>query len=80
MFYSPHLLMDLWVISSNEAYLSVTLFIVTLCLPVRGAHGMEVPWEIRLIPSVPAPTAAVSLNWQLIKFCGLVTVASSVLL
>lgn len=41
---------------------------------------MEIPWEIRLVLPVPAPTAAGSFSWQLIKFRGLVTVASSVLL
>lgn len=37
---------------------------------------MEVPQELRLVLSVPAPSTA-SLSWQSTKFCGLVTVVSS---
>lgn len=34
------------------------------------------PWELRLVLSVPAPST-VSLRWQSIKFCGLLTVVAS---
>lgn len=64
MYYSVHLLMDIWALPSHDAQLPATLLIVTLCFLVWDSHGTEVPWELRLVLSVPAPNECLLVGNQ----------------